>query len=194
MIARTRSHPTPPHVSPLTKSGTPSPSPLPPALLLRVHHLPTPRWAVSHRWCGLLLNTATLEVQSDYSRYSGTHVRSHIAVPFTSQPGGLAGGPKPEGAWTLVCDSQHAICCWFHGKSSVPAGWADRNQRCLLDGALQHPEAPCSKQLCNICASAFCSDDGRCGCPVKYALSLKAAVSVSTHWKVERSKSNMRDL
>ncbi|GIL90287.1 hypothetical protein Vretifemale_17931 [Volvox reticuliferus] len=39
------------------------------------------------RWCGLLFNVATLEVQADYSRYCGVHIRTTMSVPVDAHPG-----------------------------------------------------------------------------------------------------------
>eukprot|EP00955_Chlamydomonas_euryale_P009088 97304-Chlamydomonas_euryale.AAC.1 len=39
------------------------------------------------RWCGLLLNACTMEVQADYTRYCGQHVATSLSVPLTQQPG-----------------------------------------------------------------------------------------------------------
>ncbi|GLI71540.1 hypothetical protein VaNZ11_016772 [Volvox africanus] len=39
------------------------------------------------RWCGLLFNVATLEVQADYSRYCGVHIRTTMSVPADAHPG-----------------------------------------------------------------------------------------------------------
>lgn len=33
-------------------------------------------------WCGLLVNTANLELQADYTRYAGVHLASTLTVPF----------------------------------------------------------------------------------------------------------------
>jgi hypothetical protein len=34
-------------------------------------------------WCGLLLNTATLDLQADYTRYAGSHLASSLTIPLT---------------------------------------------------------------------------------------------------------------
>ncbi|KAF5843279.1 hypothetical protein DUNSADRAFT_82 [Dunaliella salina] len=39
------------------------------------------------RWCGLLINPTSLEVQADYSRYAGTHIATVLTVPLTNHPG-----------------------------------------------------------------------------------------------------------
>ena len=38
-------------------------------------------------WCGLLLDTRTLEVRRDYSRYAGGNLRDAITIAFDSKPG-----------------------------------------------------------------------------------------------------------
>lgn len=39
------------------------------------------------RWCGLLINSANLEVMADYSRYSGQHVSTSLTLNATGRPG-----------------------------------------------------------------------------------------------------------
>ncbi|PSC73504.1 telomerase reverse transcriptase [Micractinium conductrix] len=39
------------------------------------------------KWCGLLINTATLELQGDYTRYAGEHLSSTLTLPLRKQPG-----------------------------------------------------------------------------------------------------------
>jgi len=39
------------------------------------------------RWCGLLINPTSLEIQADYSRYAGTHIATVLTVPLTNHPG-----------------------------------------------------------------------------------------------------------
>ena len=34
-------------------------------------------------WCGLLVNTATLDLQADYTRYAGAHLASSLTIPLT---------------------------------------------------------------------------------------------------------------
>ena len=34
------------------------------------------------KWCGLLVNAASLEVQADYTRYQGQHLGMAISVPY----------------------------------------------------------------------------------------------------------------
>ncbi len=34
-------------------------------------------------WCGLLLNTASLDLQADYTRYAGAHLASSLTIPLT---------------------------------------------------------------------------------------------------------------
>lgn len=34
------------------------------------------------RWCGLLMACDTLELQADYSRYSGTHISTSLTLPL----------------------------------------------------------------------------------------------------------------
>jgi telomerase reverse transcriptase len=41
------------------------------------------------KWCGLLVNAATLEVQADYTRYAGEHVGSALTLPLRRCPGAL---------------------------------------------------------------------------------------------------------
>ncbi|XP_067649406.1 telomerase reverse transcriptase-like isoform X2 [Haliotis asinina] len=38
-------------------------------------------------WCGMLLNTQTLEVMVDYNRYAGQAIRDTITIDFSAQPG-----------------------------------------------------------------------------------------------------------
>jgi len=38
-------------------------------------------------WCGLLLDTRTLEVRRDYGRYAGGSIRDAVTVAFDSKPG-----------------------------------------------------------------------------------------------------------
>lgn len=33
-------------------------------------------------WCGLLLNASNLEVQADYTRYLGQHIRDSLTLPL----------------------------------------------------------------------------------------------------------------
>lgn len=44
------------------------------------------------RWCGLLINSSSLEVQADYSRYCGHHVRTTLSVPLGNRPGAAPRG------------------------------------------------------------------------------------------------------
>lgn len=39
------------------------------------------------RWCGLLIDARTLEIQADYGRYAGSHVAQALTVPLTTRPG-----------------------------------------------------------------------------------------------------------
>ncbi len=39
------------------------------------------------RWCGLLVNAATLDLMADYSRYSGQHISSSLTLPLAVAPG-----------------------------------------------------------------------------------------------------------
>ncbi|KAL4423217.1 hypothetical protein ABPG77_000009 [Micractinium sp. CCAP 211/92] len=39
------------------------------------------------KWCGLLINVATLELQGDYTRYAGEHVSTALTLPLRRQPG-----------------------------------------------------------------------------------------------------------
>ncbi|BDA46320.1 probable telomerase reverse transcriptase [Coccomyxa sp. Obi] len=38
-------------------------------------------------WCGLLVNTASLDLQADYTRYAGAHLASSLTIPLTKEPG-----------------------------------------------------------------------------------------------------------
>ncbi|GAX76318.1 hypothetical protein CEUSTIGMA_g3764.t1 [Chlamydomonas eustigma] len=58
----------------------------------RILHLKSNTWQDGHgshfiRWCGLLLNAETLEVQADYTRYCNTHVSTSLCVPLSHKPG-----------------------------------------------------------------------------------------------------------
>ena len=35
------------------------------------------------KWCGLLINVRTLELQGDYTRYAGAQLASSLTVPLT---------------------------------------------------------------------------------------------------------------
>lgn len=37
--------------------------------------------------CGILVNADSLEVQADYSRYAGTHIKASMSVPLADRPG-----------------------------------------------------------------------------------------------------------
>lgn len=43
------------------------------------------------KWCGLLLNTRTLEFQGDYTRYAGEHMSTSFNVPYQRKPGSVLG-------------------------------------------------------------------------------------------------------
>jgi hypothetical protein len=63
-----------------------------PAAALGQEHVKYSTWrdgcgAEFVRWCGLLLNTSSLEVQADYTRLCGTHVSTYINVPLSNRPG-----------------------------------------------------------------------------------------------------------
>eukprot|EP00963_Diacronema_lutheri_P012874 scaffold2044_cov305-Pavlova_lutheri.AAC.24 len=38
-------------------------------------------------WCGLLINSANLEIQADYTRYRGDGIASTLTIPLTKRPG-----------------------------------------------------------------------------------------------------------
>eukprot|EP00798_Chlamydomonas_sp_ICE-L_P023532 gene23532-9055_t len=38
------------------------------------------------KWCGLLLNSQTLEIQADYTRYCGEYIATSLTVPLTNKP------------------------------------------------------------------------------------------------------------
>ena len=35
------------------------------------------------KWCGLLVNVRTLELQADYTRYAGTRLAASLTIPLT---------------------------------------------------------------------------------------------------------------
>ena len=37
-------------------------------------------------WCGLIINTKTLDVKSDYIKMSGSSIRDSLSVDVTSNP------------------------------------------------------------------------------------------------------------
>jgi len=39
------------------------------------------------KWCGLLVNTQSLELRADYTRYSGEHIGASINIPIQRNPG-----------------------------------------------------------------------------------------------------------
>lgn len=43
------------------------------------------------KWCGLLLNVDTLEIQGDYTRYHGEHISTALTVPLQRSPGAALG-------------------------------------------------------------------------------------------------------
>ena len=38
------------------------------------------------KWCGLLINVSTLELQSDYTRYAGAQLAASLTIPLTKVP------------------------------------------------------------------------------------------------------------
>ncbi len=55
------------------------------------------------RWCGLLLACDTLELQADYSRYSGAHISASLTLPLAR--------------WAAVLHK--AGCCTLQGSSAA---------------------------------------------------------------------------
>jgi telomerase reverse transcriptase len=39
------------------------------------------------KWCGLLIDVETLELRADYTRYSGTHMKTTVNIPVARKPG-----------------------------------------------------------------------------------------------------------
>lgn len=46
------------------------------------------------KWCGLLINTRTLELQADYTRYAGTRLAASLTIPLT-KVSSMARQPRP---------------------------------------------------------------------------------------------------
>ena len=60
------------------------------------------------KWCGLLINTATLELQADYTRYAGLPLSTTLTVPFSKvQSAVLSLCP---GIFLTVCGATPVLC------------------------------------------------------------------------------------
>ncbi|KAL4860163.1 Telomerase reverse transcriptase [Chlorella vulgaris] len=54
--------------------------------------MPAAVWRDGHgstfvKWCGLLLNSQSLEIQADYTRYCGEHIATSLTLPLRKKPG-----------------------------------------------------------------------------------------------------------
>lgn len=43
------------------------------------------------KWCGLLVNSDSLEIQGDYTRYAGEHISTSLTMPLRKSPGAALG-------------------------------------------------------------------------------------------------------
>lgn len=118
------------------------------------------------KWCGLLINAATLEIQADYTRYSGQHIATSLTLPT----GRNTGTPHCR---CVLCDflqPEFAADAFLRAMSgsSLP-----RCQHCLhlfacsCSGALaSEPRRPVSRHICTLSApnsgvvSALCLHAG----------------------------------
>ncbi len=80
------------------------------------------------RWCGLLLACDTLEVQADYSRYSGTHISTHVADADAGQVGGAGACSLPQ--LLLAPCSTHGV---HHQHSAAQQQQRGNRMTCLAE-------------------------------------------------------------
>jgi hypothetical protein len=101
------------------------------------------------KWCGLLLNTGTLELQGDYTRYCGEHIATSLTLPLRKHPGAQVRAGVGLDACTDVY-TQCAACaqthqaCW---RTLLPAYSSTRpgTNACLC---CCHPFAACLPPGC----------------------------------------------